>query len=247
MRIFYLTIIILGFCATALGAQLPANDTVPQKNTITIPKKMTVEIWSDVMCPFCYIGKRKFEAALAQYPHRDSIEVVWRSFQLDPSLETDPSKTVAQSLSEKKGWSTEETTQMIDYVTNMARTVGLEYHFDKAVVANSYDAHRFTHYAKNKGKQLEAEEALFAAYFCNGQNTADHTVLAALGKSIGLDEQDLLRTLASDAYRAEVDADIETARKFGISGVPFFVFDRQSAISGAQDSGVFLRVLNGER
>ncbi len=233
---------LLFFGAFALfsGMLIAQADTI---STTTIPKKMTVEIWSDVMCPFCYIGKRRFEEALAQYPNRDSVTVVWRSFQLDPSLVTDPSKTVAQSLAEKKGWSAEETTQMIDYVTNMAKGSGLTYHFEKAVVANSYDAHRFTHYAKSKGKQLEAEEALFAAYFTHGKNTANHEVLADLGQSIGLDRDDLLRTLASDAFRAEVEADLELARGFGINSVPFFVFDRKSAVSGAQESSVFLKAL----
>lgn len=204
---------------------------------------MTVEIWSDVMCPFCYIGKRKFEAALAQFAGRDSVEVIWRSFQLDPDLKTEPGKSVAASLAEKKGWTPQQTAETMRYVTDMAQSVGLEYHFDKAVVANSYDAHRFTHYAKSQGKQLAAEERLFAAYFTEGKNTADHAVLAELGAAIGLDPEAVKTALAGKAYSAEVDEDIYTARQFGINSVPFFVFDRKLAVSGAQDVQVFLKTL----
>lgn len=239
----HLLIIPLLFTVVALAAQV----SDPRKDTQTnLSKKMTVEIWSDVMCPFCYIGKRKFEQALAQFEGRDSVEVIWRSFQLDPSLKTDTTQTVAQSLSEKKGWSKEETDKMTQYVTDMAKQVGLEYHFEKAVVANSYDAHRFTHFAKTKGKQIEAEEQLFAAYFTEGKNTADHATLAQLGAAIGLDEKEVLEVLASKAHSSDVDEDIYTARQFGINSVPFFVFNRKKAVSGAQDPQVFLKVMREE-
>lgn len=204
---------------------------------------MTVEIWSDVMCPFCYIGKRKFEAALAQFEDRDKVEVVWRSFQLDPGLTTEPGKSVAQSLSEKKGWTPEQTTQSLAFVTQMAEAVGLDYHFDKAIVANSFDAHRFTHYAKTQGKQDAAEERLFAAYFSEGKNTADHETLAQLGAEIGLDPEAVIQMLAGKAFTDEVKDDIRLARQFGVNGVPFFAFDRKFAVSGAQDVEVFLGAL----
>ncbi len=206
-------------------------------------KTMTVEIWSDVMCPFCYIGKRKFEAALARFSGKDSVKVIWRSFQLDPDLQTDTTKSVAQSLSEKKGWSAQQTSEMIDYVRDMAKTVQLDYHFDKAVVANSFDAHRFSHYALKQGKQIEAEERLFAAYFTEGKNIADHQTLAEIGAAIGLDAKEVLKSLSTDANREEVKQDLALARQFGITGVPFFVFDRKTAVSGAQDVQVFLQAL----
>ncbi len=241
----HLLITPLLFTVFALAAQKP--DHAPRKDTQTnLSKKMTVEIWSDVMCPFCYIGKRKFEQALAQFEGRDSVEVIWRSFQLDPSLQTDTTKTVAESLAEKKGWSKEETDKMTQYVTDMAQQVGLEYRFEKAVVANSYDAHRFTHFAKTKGKQIEAEEQLFAAYFTEGKNTADHATLAQLGAAIGLDEKEVLEVLASKAHSSDVDEDIYTARQFGINSVPFFVFNRKKAVSGAQDPQVFLKAMREE-
>lgn len=204
---------------------------------------MTVEIWSDVMCPFCYIGKRRFEAALAKYEHRDQVQIVWRSFQLDPSLETDPEKSVSQSLAEKKGWTLAQTTQRMQHVVDMAQTVGLTFNFDRAVVANSFDAHRFAHFAKAHGKQHEAEEQLFEAYFVAGQNTASHETLAEMGASIGLDPADILTMLKRDDYAKDVLEDIQEARQLGISGVPFFVFNRQYAISGAQDERLFLETL----
>jgi predicted DsbA family dithiol-disulfide isomerase len=206
-------------------------------------QKITVEIWSDVMCPFCYIGKRQFEQALAQFPQREQVEVVWRSFQLDPSLQTDPSKSVLQSLSENKGWSMAQTREAMAQVTQMAASVGLSYDFDRAVVANSFDAHRFTHLAKKHGLQNEAEERLFAAYFSEGKNTADHATLIQLGLAIGLEQAELEQTLASDAFAEEVRQDIFRARQVGVTGVPFFVFQNKYAVSGARGSALFLQVL----
>ena len=230
--------------AFLLAAPLQASSSRSdmQADSLT-PQKMTVEIWSDVMCPFCYIGKRRFEAALSQYAGRDSVEIIWRSFQLDPELETDPSKSVVQSLAEKKGWSMEQTHQTMDYVVNMAQSVGLSYHFDKAVVANSFDAHRFSHYAKTKGKQDAAEERLFAAYFTEGKNTASHTTLIQIGTELGLDASELSTVLSGNDYAADVESDIALARQFGVSGVPFFVFNRKVAVSGAQETQVFLQAL----
>ena len=204
---------------------------------------MQIEIWSDVMCPFCYIGKRKFENALAQVPEKDKIEVEWKSFQLDPSIVTEPGKTIHEYLSERKGISTAKAKEMNDYVTNLASQVGLEYKFDKAVVANSFDAHRFSHLAKKHGLQNEAEEILFKAYFTEGKNTADVETLVQLGASIGLDEAEIRQMLAGNEFANEVHKDIALAQQFGIQGVPFYVFDRKYAVSGAQDSKVFLDIL----
>src|ERR1700739_803922 len=123
-------------------------------------KKMKVEIWSDVMCPFCYIGKHRFEAAMDAFSNKDSIELVWKSFQLAPDMKATPGKNIHQYLSEHKGVSLDEAKRMNDYVTQMAAKAGLVYNFDKAVVANSFNAHRFVHFAKHNGKQNEAEEKL---------------------------------------------------------------------------------------
>jgi predicted DsbA family dithiol-disulfide isomerase len=214
-------------------------------STKTTPSmdKILVEIWSDVMCPFCYIGKRQFEAALAQFPDRERVEVVWKSFQLDPDLKTNPDKSVVQSLMESKGWSEAQTRQAMSQVIDMAASVGLTYHFDKAVVANSFDAHRFTHFAKKRGLQSEAEEKLFAAYFTEGRNTADHQVLAQLGAAIGLDAAEVLEVLAGNGHADEVRYDIYEARQIGVTGVPFFVFNRKYAVSGARGTEVFSEML----
>ena len=205
---------------------------------------MKVEIWSDVMCPFCYIGKRKFEAALKQFDHREEVEIEWKSFQLDPSIITDASKTIHEFLAERKGFSLEQAKQMNERVTKLAEKVGLEYRFDKAVVANSFDAHRFSHLAKQFKLQDEAEEALFKAYFTDGKNTADADTLCQIGENIGIDKEKVKAMLDSEQYTQEVNEDIEVARMIGVTGVPFFVFDRKYAISGAQESETFLELMN---
>lgn len=205
---------------------------------------MKIEIWSDVMCPFCYIGKRKFEKALSQFEGKEQVVVEWKSFQLNPDLVTDPSKNTIQHLSESKGWTMDYTRKSIDYVKNMAKEVGLNYNFEKAVVANSFDAHRFIQFAKSKGKGDLAEEHLFKAYFVEGKNTADHQVLLNIAKEIGLDPTETKSVLESQQFAQEVREDIAESEKLGITGVPFFVVNRQFGISGAQDSQVFLDTLN---
>ena len=211
-------------------------------NTLETPK-MQVEIWSDVMCPFCYIGKRKFEAALAQFLDRAHIDMVWKSFQLNPNQETVTDKSVQQHLAEQKGMTLQQARQMTDHVTALAKQVGLTFNFGKAITANSFDAHRFSHLAKQHGRQPEAEEQLFAAYFTEGKNTADPDTLAQLGERIGLDAQAIADVLRSDRYADEVQSDNYEARQLGIQGVPFFVFNRKYAVSGAQETSTFLQAI----
>jgi predicted DsbA family dithiol-disulfide isomerase len=205
---------------------------------------MKVEIWSDVMCPFCYIGKRKFEHALEQFAHKDQVEVVWKSFQLNPEMKTEAGKNINQYLAEVKGWSLEKAKEMNNYVSNIAREVGLTYHLDKAVVANSFDAHRFSHLAKKQGLQNEAEEKLFQAYFTDGKNTADHQTLVQLGTEIGMDATETSRVLSGNEFSDEVKHDIYEVQQVGVRGVPFFVLGEKYAISGAQESATFLQALN---
>lgn len=204
---------------------------------------MKIEIWSDIMCPFCYIGKKRFDDALAQFEHKDQVEIIWKSFMLSPELKTDPSKNINQFLAEHKGISLEEATGMNDYVTNMAAHAGLTYDFSKAVVANSFNAHRFSHFAKQYGKQNEAEEKLFAAYFTEGKNIDDAETLMAMAAELGLDVTKLANVMGSGAYAKDVMADIDEAQELGIRGVPFFVLNRKYAISGAQETTVFLDTL----
>ncbi len=204
---------------------------------------MKVEIWSDVMCPFCYIGKRKFEAAMAQFPQRDNIEVVWKSFQLQPDLKTDPTKNTIEHLAESKGWTMAYAKQAVSQVVAMAESVGLKYDFDKAVVANSFDAHRVSHFAATQGKGDAMEEELFKAYFIDGKNTADHATLTSLAVAIGLDEAAVKNVLSENIFVDDVRKDIYEAAQVGVTGVPFFVFNEKYAVSGAQESKVFLEVL----
>lgn len=246
MSIKFVSVFCFSFIAFAAPAQVTrlkayANDQ--QGFTDTTQHKMQIEIWSDIMCPFCYIGKRKFEAALAQFEGREDVEIVWKSYQLSPDMVTDTSTNVNQYLVEHKGISLQEAARMNAYVTDMAAKEGLVYNFDKTIVANSFNAHRFAHFAKQYGKQDEAEERLFSAYFSEGKNLDDHTVLLQLGEDIGLDTTILKAALESGMYADEVRADIKEAAQLGVRGVPFFVFDRKYAVSGAQDSKVFLETM----
>ena len=195
------------------------------------------------MCPFCYIGKRKFENALSKFPYKGRIEVIWKSFQLDPTTITDPKLNTIDYLAEKKGWSKQQAQETTDYVTNMARQVGLEFNFDKAVVANSLDAHRLLHLAKKYGKQNEAEEKLFKAYFTDGKNTADHFTLIQIGKELDMDETEIMDVFNNHTYSDEIKQDIMEGQKIGVRGVPFFLLDGKYAVSGAQESEIFLQAL----
>ena len=204
---------------------------------------MKVEIWSDVMCPFCYIGKRKFENALSNFPHKDQVQIEWKSFQLNPQMKTEPGKSINDYLAEVKGWTPEYAQQVNDQVTNMASEVGLEYNMDKAVVANSFDAHRFVQFAKTKGLGDDAEEQLFKAYFTDGKDTSNLETLVELGNAIGLDSGELKTVLEGSRFSEDVRHDIYEAQQVGARGVPFFVFDRKYAVSGAQQPETFLGAL----
>jgi predicted DsbA family dithiol-disulfide isomerase len=210
---------------------------------MTDAQKMTVEIWSDVICPFCYIGKRKFEMALAQLPQRDRIEVVWRSFQLQPDTKTDPTRNAVQNLAEKKGWTLDATRQAMADVSARAKLVGLTFDYERTVVANTFDAHRLAHYASTEDRGDAMHERLFKAYFVDGQNIADHAVLTTLAASAGLLAADANTVLRTGQFAVDVRRDIDQAAQFGIHAVPFFVFNRKYAVSGAQDSTVFLQAM----
>jgi predicted DsbA family dithiol-disulfide isomerase len=205
---------------------------------------MNVEIWSDVMCPFCYIGKRKFEKALEQFPHKDDIKISWKSFQLDPTTITDPSLNTIEHLRLKKGWSNEQAAETITHVSNIAKQVGLEFNFENAVVANSFDAHRLSHLAKKYNLQNELEEKLFSAYFSEGKNTADYETLLQIADEVGMDKAEVSSMLKENAFANEVHQDIEQAQQIGVRGVPFFVLNHKYAISGAQESETFLKALH---
>jgi len=205
--------------------------------------RMKIEIWSDVMCPFCYIGKRRFEQSLAMSPLKDRVEVEWKSYQLNPDLTTDPTIRIDEYLALHKGMPIEQARQMNQQVTEMAKQEGLVYNFDISVVANSSKAHQMTHFAKRFGKQDQAEELLFKSYFTDGKNVDDVEVLKSILYDLGLDVADFEKELQLGHLEDEVKMDIHEARQIGVTGVPFFVYNRSYAISGAQPRELFDQTL----
>lgn len=240
---YLLTTVLAAFVALPAIAQKPVQKLPAKQQVQTIGKKMKVDIWSDVQCPFCYIGKRKFEAALAKFPNGKDIEIEWHSFQLDPDITPQPGKDVYTYLAERKGVTVEQSKQMHKQVVQMAAGEGLQYNFDKAVIANSFDAHRISHLAKKYGKGDAMEEQLFRGYFTEGKDISNHDVLLAMATSLGIPEQEVLDVLKSDKYADAVEADIVRASQIGVRGVPFFVLDNKYAVSGAQPSETFLQAL----
>lgn len=212
---------------------------------MTDDKKIKVEIWSDVMCPFCYIGKRNFENALESFEGKEKVEVEWKSFQLDPTIphDLDYKGDIYQYLADKKGWTYEQSVQMHKQVVDMAAGVGLNYNFEKARPANSLKAHLVIQLAKSKGLGDEMEEVLFKAYFTEGRDFGDKKELIALGMSIGLKETDIEEALKSEDLVAQVNSEINEGQQLGLTGVPFFVVDRKYGVSGAQPAAAFSQVL----
>ena len=204
---------------------------------------MKVDIWSDVRCPFCYIGKRKFEMALENFEHKDQIEVEWHSFELDPSMVTRPDVNPVDYLAQIKGQPREWAAEMNQRVTDTAAEVGLTFNLENSVVANSFNAHRLIQLAKSNGVDNEIEEKLFIDYFTGGKNIDDKEVLIEAGVAVGLERLAIEMMLNSDSFTDEVRLDQKIAQQIGIQGVPFFVFDQKLAVSGAQPPETFLGAL----
>jgi predicted DsbA family dithiol-disulfide isomerase len=204
-----------------------------------------LDIWSDVQCPWCYIGKRKFEAAVEQ--SGEDVEVEYHSFELSPDTPVDYEGTPAQYLSERKGLPMPQVEQMIDRVAGIARAVGLDYDYEHMHQTNTVKAHELLHYAKAHGRQLEMKEALLKAYFIDGGHVGRIDDLVNLATEHGFDEADVRDALESSRHLADVKADVAQAAAFGINGVPFFVFDEQFGVSGAQETATFASVLEQVR
>ncbi|MEX2466941.1 MAG: DsbA family oxidoreductase [Gemmatimonadota bacterium] len=202
---------------------------------------MQIEIWSDVVCPWCYIGKRRLEHALEGLD--EDVNVVWRSFELDPSAPTEPLDKLDEALAEKYGTTVEKARDMMDHMARTGAEEGLELNFDRARRGNTLDAHRLLHFAASHGLQPEMKERLFRAYMTEGRPISDRSELARLAGEVGLDPDEVLVLLETDRLVAEVRQDQARARQIGIQGVPFFVFDGQLAVSGAQPSDVLLGAL----
>lgn len=204
-------------------------------------KIMKIEIWSDVSCPFCYIGKRHLESALKAYEHREQVQIEWKSYLLDPTLPDETDQNVMEMLSEKKGLSMQQVKQMTYHVEAMGKEAGLNYDFSKPVPVSTYKAHLLIQLAKQKGLGEASEERLFKAYFMEGKNVADTAVLKDLGKEIGLSSDDLAELFTDSSLQSKLEADLYEAKTIGVSGVPFFLINDQYAISGAQPVELFLK------
>lgn len=206
---------------------------------------MRIDIWSDIVCPWCYIGKRRLESALALFPEHDEVEVVWRSFELDPEAlhSNDNDVPIVEALAKKYGMSLERSQGMIDHMTKVAADDGLDFRFDLQRPGNSFDAHRLLHLALEKGVQDPLKERLDYGTFTAGEAVSDHSSLLRAATEVGLDGAEVKDVLASDAYAEAVRADEAQAHALGISGVPFFVIDEKYGVSGAQPAEVLLEVI----
>lgn len=208
--------------------------------------KLRIDIWSDIACPWCYVGKRRLEQALARFSHRDDVEVVWRAFELDPSAPRvrDPSQSYAERLARKYGTTPPQAQAMIDRMVDTAAGDGLALRFDHIRPGNTFDAHRLLHLAHERGVQDALKERLLRAYLTEGQAIGEPDVLAPLACEVGLDEREVADLLAGDRCAAEVRQDEALARELGISGVPFFVLAGRLGVSGAQPTDVLLGALD---
>ena len=199
---------------------------------------LTVEIWSDVVCPWCYVGKRRFEKALAAFEHRDDVEVVWRSFELDPHAPPEREQSSAEHLASKYGMSVEQAERSNAQMTELAASEGLEYHLDRTRGGNSFDAHRLIQKAAEHGLQDAMKERLMRAYFTEGEAISDLETLDRLAAEVGVEP------LTGDDHADAVRADEQLAMRIGIQGVPYFVLDRRFGVSGAQPAELMLQALD---
>ena len=215
------------------------EDLTPDQKT----EPLYIDVWSDIVCPFCYIGKRNFENAVEKTGLEGVVKVVWHSFELAPDAKTNPDVSIYEELGKRKGWSMEQSKQIHKQMEQTAKEAGLEYNFDNTIPANSLNAHRLLHLANKQQVQNEVKELLLKGYFTDGMNIDDKDFLVETGRRAGLKEDEIREVLRSDTFENEVREDIENARKLGIQGVPFFVLNQKYAISGAQPIEVFEEAL----
>ncbi len=205
---------------------------------------MKVEIWSDVICPWCYIGKRRLETALGRFEHRDEVEVLWRSFELDPDAPARREGSIEEHLARKYGMDRMQAKAANTRLTSLAAAEGLEYHLEAARPGNTFAAHRLLHLAAERGLQQAVQERLFRGYFTEGAAVGDPETLVHLAAEAGLDPAEARTVLEGDAYSEEVRADEQLAVDLGCEGVPFFVIDRAFGVSGAQPADLLLQALH---
>ncbi len=205
---------------------------------------MKVEIWSDIACPFCYIGKRRFESALSKFEHRNDVEVKWRSFELNADIPKRKTTTTLEFLTAHKGISSDQAKSMFKHVTQTAAKDGLKLNFDIGKHGNTFDGHRLVHFATENGCGDAMKERLFSGYFVRGESVADIDTLVNMAKDVGLDAEQARAVLESDRFSDDVKMDEAQARKLGIHGVPFFRIDEKHEISGIDAPEAILQVLN---
>ncbi|ANB61922.1 DsbA family oxidoreductase [Anoxybacteroides amylolyticum] len=204
---------------------------------------MKIEVWSDFVCPFCYIGKRRLEQALASFPHRENVEIIFRSFELDPNAKKETPLSIHEIIAQKYGISVDEAKRVNTDISKQAEAIGLTFHFETMKPTNTFDAHRLAQYAKEKGKLDEVVERLFYAYFTESKRISDRDVLLVIAESVGLDRQETEAMLDGGRYAEHVREDEAIAAQLGVRGVPFFVLNQKYAISGAQPVEVFRQAL----
>ncbi|MBT2730276.1 DsbA family oxidoreductase [Bacillus sp. ISL-75] len=205
---------------------------------------MKIEVWSDYVCPFCYIGKRRLEVALDQFPHRDQVEVEFKSFELDPNSPKNIGQNIHEVLAKKYGMSVEKAKEANQGVGQQAATVGLKFNFDEMKPTNTFDAHRLAKFAKTQGKEAAVSEMLLHAYFTESKHIGDIETLADLAEAAGLNRQEVLQVLNDkEAYATDVRQDESLAQQYGVRGVPYFVINQKYAISGAQPTETFMGAL----
>lgn len=223
-----------------------ADVKAPQTTSATaMTTPIKVDIWSDVQCPWCYIGKRKFEKGVELFG--DNVEVEYHSFELAPDTPVDFEGGPIDYLSQRKGLPVEQVKEMLTRVTEIARSVGLEYNYDAVHQTNTIKAHELMHFAKAHGKQAQMKERLLSAYFVEGKHVGHVEDLADLAQDVGLERAAALEALASNRYLVDVKADVAQAEAYGISGVPFYVIEGKYGVSGAQDPETFKNVLEQAR
>jgi predicted DsbA family dithiol-disulfide isomerase len=204
---------------------------------------MKIEVWSDIACPFCYIGKKNFELALDQFPHKDEIDIEYKSFELDPYAPKEQNQNVHEMLASKYGVTMERAKEMNQSVVDRGAETGIKFNMDKVIPTNTFDANRLLHLAKEFGKQPQMADRLFEAYFVEGKNISDMPTLRKLAQDVGIESPDFDLMLSSDKYTLGVRKDEQAAEELGLSGVPAFVVADKYLISGAQSPKAFLEAL----
>ena len=205
---------------------------------------MKIEIWSDFACPFCYIGKKRFENALNEFKHKNKVEVIYKAYQLNPDAPKVMVGSAYESFAKGHGTTVAQAKDRFKMFTENAKSVGLTYNYDIIQMTNTFDAHQIAKWANQFGKEDEVTNRFMKAYFTDGKNLADHEVLASLAAEVGLNEKEALKVLKENSFKNQVLAEQTEARQIGVQGVPFFVLNRKYGISGAQQQEYFLQALN---